>query len=108
MFAHPRYRKKDGKRYAYWALVESYCTERGSRQRVVTYLGRLDEENRLGVQQTAVPDAEANEPQPWLPFADMASSEGSQDVQPRWVTVNAPAVRVGNCVQFGAPWLALE
>ena len=28
--------------------------------------------------------------------------------QPRWVTVNASAVRVENCVQFGGPWLALE
>ena len=33
--------KKNGKRHMYWALVESYRTSRGSRQRVVAYLGDL-------------------------------------------------------------------
>ena len=32
MFIRPCYRKKNGKRHAYWALVESYRTERGPRQ----------------------------------------------------------------------------
>jgi len=34
-------RRKDGKRHAYWALVESYRTERGPRQRVVAWLGAM-------------------------------------------------------------------
>ncbi len=37
MFIRPCYRNKDGKRHAYWALVESYRTQRGPRQRVVAY-----------------------------------------------------------------------
>ncbi len=108
MFVRPCYRKKDGKRHAYWALVESYRTERGPRQRIVAYLGRLDEEGRLGVQEAAVPQAQGNQRQPCLPFADEASPDESREVQPRWVTVNASAVRVEHCVQFGGPWLALE
>jgi transposase len=32
-------RKKSGKRHYYWALVESYRTEKGSRQRIVGYIG---------------------------------------------------------------------
>lgn len=102
MFIRPCYRNKDGKRHAYWALVESYRTERGPRQRVVAYLGRLDEEGRLGVQQAAASDSKNERQQSRLPFAQEASPE------PRWVTVNASAVRVENCVQFGGPWLALE
>ena len=47
------YRGKDGKRHAYWALVESYRTERGPRQHVVAYLGELDEQGRLGIQRRA-------------------------------------------------------
>ena len=43
MFIRPCYRQKNGKQHAYWALMESYRTERGPRQRVVAYLGRLDE-----------------------------------------------------------------
>lgn len=105
MFIRPCYRNKDGKRHAYWALVESYRTERGPRQRVVAYLGRLDEEGRLGVEQVAA--GEATNRQPCLPFAREASLEDPHEVQPRWVTVNASAVRVENCVQFGGPWLAL-
>ena len=108
MFVRPCYRNKDGKRHAYWALVESYRTERGPRQRVVAYLGRLDEDGRLGVQEAAAPRARGDERQSCLPFVDEPSHDDSVDAKPRWVTVNASAVRVENCVQFGGPWLALE
>jgi len=37
MYVRRCYREKNGKRHAYWALVESYRTARGPRQRVVTY-----------------------------------------------------------------------
>ncbi len=106
MFIRPCYRTKDGKRHAYWALVESYRTERGPQQRVVAYLGRLDEEGRLGVQQAAL--GESKNRQSCLPFRQEVPCEDSHDAQPRWVMVNASAVRVENCVQFGGPWLALE
>ena len=108
MFVRPCYRFKDGKRHAYWSLVESYRTERGPRQRVVAYLGRLDEEGRLGVQEAVTPKERNNDHQQHLPFADDAAPHPEPDVQPRWVTVNASAVRVENCVQFGGPWLALR
>src|SRR5450631_2380281 len=108
MFVRPCYRRKDGKRHAYWALVESYRTERGPRQRVVAYLGQLDEEGRLGVQEAAAPHVHGDERQQRLSFADERSYECSADSKPRLVTVNASAVRVENCVQFGGPWLALQ
>ena len=106
MFVRPCYRKKDGKRRAYWALVESYRTERGPRQRVVAYLGQLDEAGRLGVQRAAAPQRSSGDQQQQR----LAFAEDSQDlaVPRQWVTVNASAVRVEHCVQFGAPWLALE
>ena len=53
MFIRPCYRRKNGKNHAYWALVESYRTDRGPRQRVVSYLGQLKESERLGIQQAA-------------------------------------------------------
>jgi transposase len=96
MFVRPCYRRKDGKRHAYWTLVESYRTERGPRQRVVAYLGRLDEQGRLGVQQVAEGNAPVRQPKLF------------NEPQPRWVKVNASAVRVENCLKFGGPWLALE
>ena len=41
MFLRRCERRKSGKRHTYWALVESYRTSRGPRQRVVAYLGDL-------------------------------------------------------------------
>jgi transposase len=108
MFVRPCYRHKDGKRHAYWALVESYRTERGPRQRVVAYLGQLDEEGRLGVEEAAAGHAHGHERQQCLSFAEETSYDDSAQAKPRWVTVNASAVRVENCVQFGGPWLALQ
>ena len=53
MFIRQYFKNENGKRAAYWALVESYRTERGPRQRVVAWLGKLDEAGRLGVRQAA-------------------------------------------------------
>lgn len=96
MFIRPCYRKKNGKRHAYWALVESYRTERGPRQRVVSYLGQLDERGRLGVK-----------------YAVGGSGRTYQkslfkDIEPEWVEVDLKRVRVERCADFGGPWLGLE
>jgi hypothetical protein len=42
MFIRPYFRTVEGQRRAYWALVESYRSERGPRQRIVAWLGQLD------------------------------------------------------------------
>jgi len=53
MFIRPIHIKKNGKRHAYWALVESHRGQRGPRQRTIAYLGQLNESGRLGVKQAA-------------------------------------------------------
>lgn len=96
MFIRPCYRTKNGKRHAYWALMESYRTERGPRQRVVAYLGQLDESQREGVKQAA------------------EGRQGSHqkrlfdELRPEWIEVDAKRVRVENRRDFGGPWLGLE
>ncbi len=88
-------RKKDGKRHAYWALVESRRTSRGPRQQVVAYLGEMDPAGRVGIKKAA---------------------EGRTDHQkdlfepsePEWVEVNVRAVRTERVRDFGDIWLALE
>jgi transposase len=104
MFIRQCYRVKNGKRHAYWALVESYRAECGPRQRVVAWLGKLDEAGRLGVQKAATPQSSSSSSliQPTL-FDD-----SDDETQPRWVEIDSSAVRVENCRQFGGPWLALE
>lgn len=95
MYLRRCYRRKNGKRHAYWALVESYRTARGPRQRVVAYLGEMDESGRVGVKRCA---------------------EGSQTIQgdlfdesePEWVEVDLKRVRVERSRQFGGCWLGLK
>jgi len=41
-------RKKNGKQHTYWALVESYRTAKGSRQRVIAHLGELQAGEEAG------------------------------------------------------------
>ena len=99
MFLRPHFRNVDGRRQAYWALVESYRTQRGPRQRVVAYLGEVDQAGRLGVQQAAAGNSQ-DAPRPSL-FAE-------DRCQPRYVEVDAGRVRVENCREFGGPWLAWQ
>ena len=96
MFLRPCYRNKNGKRHAYWALMESYRTERGPRQRVVAYLGQLDARGRLGVKAAAEGRRRSRQKRLF------------DDVEPQWVEVDASRVRVENCRDFGGPWLGLE
>jgi transposase len=96
MYLRPFYRRKNGKRHAYWALCESHRTARGPRQRVVAYVGQLDEQGRLGVREAA--DGRRRGRQKRL----------FDDVRPQWVEVDLLRVRVEDCRAFGGPWLGLE
>ena len=98
MFLRPCYRRKNGKRHAYWALVESVRTERGPRQRVVAYLGDIDEAERLGVQQAVDPHD----------VRDRQQSLLEEKTTPQHVEVDLSKVRVENCREFGGPWLAWQ
>jgi len=94
MYLRPIYRDKDGKRHAYWALMQSVRTARGPRSHVVAYLGALPEVARRGVAQVA---------------------EGCRGVQgnlfeepAQWVEVDTSRVRVERLREFGGPWLGQE
>ena len=94
MYLRRCYRNKDGKRHAYWALVESHRTARGPRQRVVAWLGELDEHGRLAVRL-------------------QGQDEGYQrslfdDQEPEWIEVDLKRIAVERTRKFGGPWLGLE
>jgi hypothetical protein len=95
MYLRRCYRHKDGKRHAYWALVESYRTNRGPRQRVVTWLGVMDERGRLGVKRCA-------EKNPGYQTGLFTTTE------PEWVEVDVKRVHVERSRKFGGPWLGRE
>ena len=48
MFLERCRRRKNGKDHVYWSLVESYRMARGSRHRVVAYLGELSGGEKSG------------------------------------------------------------
>ena len=96
MYLRKCYRAKDGKRHAYWALVESYRTARGPRQRVVAYLGVTDAAGRLGVKQAAGG------------AVDRQGGLFEEGVEPRWVEVDAARMRIERVRDFGGPWLGLQ
>ncbi len=95
MYLRRCYRRKDGKRHAYWVLVESYRTNRGPRQRVVAWLGVMDERGRLGVKRCA----EKN---------NGYQTDLFTTTEPEWVEVDVKRVRVERSRKFGGPWLGRE
>src|SRR5467141_2034029 len=95
MYLRRCYRQKDGKRHGYWALVESYRSSRGPRQRVVAYLGEMDAAGRLGIHQQAA-------------GATVVAQRGLfRDVEPQWVEVDLKRIAIERKRAFGGPWLGL-
>ena len=91
MYLRRCHRQKDGKRHSYWALVESYRTSRGPRQRVVAYLGEMDAAGRLGLHQQAAGPAA------------LAQRRLFDDVEPQWVEVDLKRIAVERKRAFGVP-----
>lgn len=89
-------RVRNQKDHVYWELVESYRTERGPRQRVVAYLGDMDESKRIGMEQ--VVDAREG----WQ------SRLFDESVEPEWREVDIRRVRVEKVCDFGGYWLGLH
>lgn len=69
-----------------------------SGQRVVAWLGKLDEAGRLGIKQAA--DEQ--------PISSQKTLFPESDTKPEWVEVDVKKLRVEHLRQFGGPWLALE
>ena len=96
MYIRKTTRIKDGKSHDYWALVESYRTPKGPRQRTVAWLGELDESGRLGIEKYTKKNTESQQ--------DLFKTT----TKPEWVEVDINGIRVENIKDFGGPWLCLE
>jgi transposase len=103
MFLRRCNRKKNGKPHSYWALVESYRTARGSRQRVVAYVGGLKDSERSGWAQLGRRLEGQARPQPSL--FDPPRYEDPPDEES--VEVQLKGVRFERLRDFGDVWLAL-
>jgi len=96
MYLRRLIRRHGGDESCYWALVESYRTERGPRQRVVSYLGGLNADACLNVRWAAEHGDGVQQPGLFT------------DGKPEWVRVDTSGVRVERSRAFGGVWLGLE
>jgi len=103
MFLKRLERRKNGKGHTYWALVESYRTEKGSRHRVVAYLGELKKSEKNGWAQLCHQLNGKARPQPSL--FDPPHYDDPTDDEP--VLVKLKNVRLQRLRDFGDVWLAL-
>jgi transposase len=105
MFLKRCTRKKNGKDHIYWQLVESYRTARGSRHRVVAYLGELSKSERLGWGRLAVAlDGKASGKAKQLALFEPPEEA---DPVPDSIEVDLKGVRVAGTRDFGDIFLAL-
>lgn len=105
MFLRRFERRKNGKPHSYWALAESYRTAKGSRQRIVAYLGELSdaEQNgwaKLGSHLTGA--AAARRPQ--LTLFDPPRRDVPREDEP--LLVKLSSIRLERTRDFGDVWLA--
>jgi transposase len=103
MFLRRCVRRKSGKRHTYWALVESYRTGRGSRQRVVAYLGELKRSEQSGWAQLGRKLSGKQRPQRSL-FDPPHYDDPVDDDEP--VLVRLKGVALERLRDFGDVWLA--
>ncbi len=103
MFLRRCERRKNGKVHSYWALVESYRTKKGSRQRIVAYLGDLKPSERSGWAELGRHLDGQQRPQPSL--FDPPALDEPVDNEP--VLVQLKGVGLERLRDFGDAWLAL-
>jgi hypothetical protein len=104
MFLRRYPRRKNGKTHSYWALVESYRTGRGSRQRVVAYLGELKRGQQSGWAQLGGKLSGRKRPErSW--FDPPHYDDPADEREP--VLVCLKGVALERLRDFGDVWLAL-
>jgi len=103
MFLRRYERRSGGRRRTYWALVESVRTGRGSRQRVVAYLGELKRSEQNGWAQLGRKLSGKQRPQPsWF---DPPHYDDPTNDEP--VLVRLRGVRLERLRDFGDVWMVL-
>lgn len=105
MFLRRFERRKNGKPHSYWALAESYRTAKGSRQRIVAYLGELTVSEQDGWAKLGSHlDGETKSRRPQLTLFDPPRCDEPRDDEP--LLVKLSSIRLERTRDFGDVWLA--
>jgi len=105
MFLKRCQRRKGRKTHTYWALVESVRTARGSRHRVVAYLGELAPSHKSGWAQLGRSLKRNGRARPEPSLFDPPHYDEPGDDEP--VLIQLKGVRLERSRRFGDVWLAL-
>lgn len=101
------YQKKDGTESRYWELIESYRTERGPRNRVVSRIEELEESRRESIRSAT--ESFAQDPSKRTCQNHPAQQQSLfSDSSPLWMEIDVSGVRTERPRSFGDAWLALE
>jgi transposase len=103
MFLRRYERRSGGRRRTYWALVESVRTGRGSRQRVLAYLGELGRSEQSGWAQLG--RNLSGKQRPSRSLFDPPHYDDPSDDEP--VLVRLRDIRLERLRDFGDVWMAL-
>lgn len=104
MFLKRCERRKSGKKHTYWVLVESIRTPKGSRHRIVAYLGRLLRGEASGWSQLGRTLGGKRRTRPELSLFDPPNYDEPDDDEP--VLVKLKDIRLERLRGFGDVWLA--
>ena len=104
MFLKRCERRKNGKKHTYWVLVESIRTPKGSRHRVVAYLGALARGEASGWSQLGRTLDGKRRVQPELSLFDPPHYDDPDEDEP--VLVKLKDIRLERLRGFGDVWLA--
>jgi hypothetical protein len=105
MFLRRFERRKNGKPHSYWALAESYRTAKGSRQRIVAYLGELSDGEQSGWAKLGSHLDGAEAPRrPQLTLFDPPRRDVPRNDEP--LLVKLSSIRLERTRDFGDVWLA--
>jgi transposase len=104
MFLKRCERRKSGKKHTYWVLVESYRTPRGSRHRVVAYLGTLSRGETSGWSQLGRTLSGKRRTRPEPSLFDPPHYDELDDDEP--VLVKLRDIHLERLRSFGDVWLA--
>lgn len=106
MFLKKCVRKKNGKKHTYWSLVESIRTAKGSRHRVVAYLGELKSSEKNGWAKLGQHlRGEAKTKRPERTLFDPPPFVCPREDEP--VLVKLSGIKLERTRDFGDVWLAL-
>jgi len=97
-------KRKNGKMHVYWALAESYRTPKGSRHRIVGWLGELQGGARSGWAELA---RKLNGKPPAVAQPGLFDRAPRGEPVPERVQVDVRGVRVEGTKDFGNVWLGL-